>query len=104
MIILRSIWVRLMVIVMMLAITLPMMVQADPYQGRGQGKKARRLIYDRDDYDRGRNKQGRWRGRNKRNKKAEKFINGHDARDGRWDGRGPRPDLRRLPPSRRWPR
>ncbi|HKQ80451.1 MAG TPA: hypothetical protein VJ810_42545 [Blastocatellia bacterium] len=25
-----------------------------------------------------------------RDKKAEKFINGHDARDGRWDGRGPR--------------
>ena len=24
-------------------------------------------------------------------KKSEKFINGHDARDGRWDGRGPRP-------------
>ena len=24
-------------------------------------------------------------------KKAGKFINGHDARDGRWDGRGPRP-------------
>ena len=23
-------------------------------------------------------------------KKSEKFINGHDARDGRWDGRGPR--------------
>ena len=23
-------------------------------------------------------------------KKAEKFINGHDARDGRWDWRGPR--------------
>ncbi len=23
-------------------------------------------------------------------KKAGKFINGHDARDGRWDGRGPR--------------
>ena len=23
-------------------------------------------------------------------KKAEKFINGHDASDGRWDGRGPR--------------
>ncbi len=31
----------------------------------------------------------RWRGRY-RDKKAEKFINGHDARDGRWDGRGPR--------------
>lgn len=23
-------------------------------------------------------------------KKAEKFINGHDARNGRWDGRGPK--------------
>ena len=23
-------------------------------------------------------------------RKAGKFINGHDARDGRWDGRGPR--------------
>ena len=23
-------------------------------------------------------------------KKSGKFINGHDARDGRWDGRGPR--------------
>ena len=32
----------------------------------------------------------RWRSRDKHNKKAEKFINGHDARDGRWDGRGPR--------------
>jgi hypothetical protein len=31
----------------------------------------------------------RWRGR-AHDKKAEKFINGHDARDGRWDGRGPR--------------
>ena len=31
----------------------------------------------------------RWRGRSN-DKKAGKFINGHDARDGRWDGRGPR--------------
>lgn len=31
------------------------------------------------------------RGRGRFNdKKAGKFINGHDARDGRWDGRGPR--------------
>src|SRR5262247_453263 len=34
-------------------------------------------------------KHGRGRGRFN-DKKAEKFINGHDARDGRWDGRGPR--------------
>jgi hypothetical protein len=33
--------------------------------------------------------QGRGRGRGL-DKKAEKFVNGHDARDGRWDGRGPR--------------
>ncbi len=31
--------------------------------------------------------QGRGHGQSK---KAAKFINGHDARDGRWDGRGPR--------------
>jgi hypothetical protein len=36
----------------------------------------------------------RWRGRN-RDKKAEKFINGHDARDGRFDGRGPKLNKRR---------
>ncbi|MGH9769295.1 MAG: hypothetical protein ACREAB_17865 [Blastocatellia bacterium] len=34
-------------------------------------------------------KQRRGRGRFN-DKKAEKFINGHDARDGRFDGRGPR--------------
>jgi hypothetical protein len=33
--------------------------------------------------------QGRGRGRGLE-KKAGKFKNGHDARDGRWDGRGPR--------------
>ena len=33
--------------------------------------------------------QGRGRGRGQE-KKLGKFINGHDARDGRWDGRGPR--------------
>jgi hypothetical protein len=32
--------------------------------------------------------QGRGRGRGQ-DKKIGKFINGHDARDGRWDGRGP---------------
>ena len=32
--------------------------------------------------------QGRGRGRG-RDKKIEKFVNGHDARDGRWDRRGP---------------
>ena len=30
--------------------------------------------------------QGRGRGQEK---KLDKFVNGHDARDGRWDGRGP---------------
>lgn len=31
--------------------------------------------------------QGRGRGQEK---KLDRFVNGHDARDGRWDGRGPR--------------
>ena len=26
-------------------------------------------------------------------KKSQRFVNGHDARSGRWDGRGPRPRL-----------
>lgn len=48
------------------------------------------------------NAQGRGRGQSK---KSAKFINGHDARDGRWDGRGPRPSIfigrhRRGPRSR----
>lgn len=46
----------------------------------------------------GKDKQGRWRDRNnrdnwdwsRRDRKCRKFRNCHDARDGRWDGRGPR--------------
>ena len=37
--------------------------------------------------------QGRGRGRGL-DKKCEKFVNCHDARDGRWDGRGPNRDSR----------
>src|SRR5213594_1162076 len=36
--------------------------------------------------------QGRGHGRGL-TKKSQKFINGHDARAGRWDGRGPRPSV-----------
>ena len=36
--------------------------------------------------------QGRGHGRGL-TKKSQRFINGHDARAGRWDGRGPRPRL-----------
>ena len=32
---------------------------------------------------------GRGRKQDKSDKKCEKFVNCHDARDGRWDGRGP---------------
>ena len=39
--------------------------------------------------------QGRGRGRGQ-DKKLDKFVNGHDARDGRWDGRGPRIGRRSL--------
>ena len=48
----------------------------------------------------GQDRQGRWRGRgngdhsdwSRRNRKCRKFRNCHDARDGRWDGRGPSGD------------
>ena len=51
----------------------------------------------------GQDRNGRWRGRgngdnsdwSRRNRKCRKFRNCHDARDGRWDGRGPRRDDRR---------
>ncbi len=33
---------------------------------------------------------GRWRNNSGWSKKCEKFVNCHDARDGRWDNRGPR--------------
>ena len=33
--------------------------------------------------------QGRGRGNSNWDKKCSKFVNCHDARDGRWDGRGP---------------
>lgn len=36
--------------------------------------------------------QGRGRRSSQWDKKCEKFVNCHDARDGRWDGRGPNRD------------
>jgi len=38
--------------------------------------------------------QGRGRRGSHFDKKCEKFVNCHDARDGRWDGRGPNRDSR----------
>jgi hypothetical protein len=65
---------------------------ADPPQGRGngngRGRGSDRFDRDRDDFFRG--DRGRGRSRSK-----SKFINGRNARDGRFDGRGPRPDRRR---------
>jgi hypothetical protein len=37
--------------------------------------------------------QGRGRRASQMDRKCEKFVNCHDARDGRWDGRGPRRDV-----------
>ena len=43
--------------------------------------------------------QGRGRGQEK---KLDRFVNGHDARDGRWDGRGPRFGQRTVIMRQRW--
>ncbi|HEV7395384.1 MAG TPA: hypothetical protein VGN86_02635 [Pyrinomonadaceae bacterium] len=58
----QSLWASTLVIVFLMAI--PAVTNA---QGRGRGR------WNRD-----------WDG------KCGKFVNCHDARDGRWDGRGPR--------------
>ena len=86
---------------LMFILLLPALALADPLQGKkhgqGKGKKVVR-VYD------GRGWRSRygddWRSARLRSKKEEKFINGHDARDGRWDGRGPKFKGRRLPPRR----
>jgi len=52
-------------------------------QGRGHGKGHGQT------YGQGRGHNQTW---NTNNKKCGKFVNCHDARNGRWDGRGPRGD------------
>ena len=55
-----------------------------------------RRFDDRDDR-RYNDRDDRRHSNNRRDKrKADKFINGHDARDGRWDGRGPRRNRNRY--------
>jgi len=53
-------------------------------QGRGHGKGQGQT------HGQGRGHNQTWN--NSNNKKCAKFVNCHDARDGRWDGRGPRGD------------
>ena len=55
------------ILILIVAIGLPTLALAGPQQGRGKNK----------------NKPSH------QQKKDAKFKNGHDARDGRWDGRGP---------------
>jgi hypothetical protein len=63
-----TLWATILTLI--IAIGMPGIALADPPQGRGQGRGKVKL--------------------SKQEKKNEKFKNGHDARDGRWDGRGPR--------------
>jgi hypothetical protein len=55
-------------------------------RNRGNGDWSNRTEHSRSNWD--------WRNRSGRNrhynKKCGKFVNCHDARAGRWDGRGPR--------------
>lgn len=47
---------------------------------------------DRDDDRHDRRDRRRDRADDKRDRKCGKFVNCHDARDGRWDGKGPQRD------------
>jgi len=58
-----ALWVAILTLI--IAIGLPTVALADPPQGKGKSKAS------------------------KQQRKNAKFKNGHDARDGRWDGRGP---------------
>lgn len=84
----------------LLAFGLSSTALADPPQGRSRGKEKKFEKFDRRDDDCFDCSDDRWRRRGK-SKKDDKFINGHDARDGRFDGRGPKVRSRRLPPPRR---
>src|SRR5262249_5141871 len=101
----RKLVTHLLLSLMCLTLTLFLSASAfaNPPHGKGYGHaKGKKVVRSYD--DRG------WRFRHRddrryfhpRSKKELKFINGHDARDGRWDGRGPRPKTRWLPPRRRY--
>lgn len=60
-----------------------MLIAAVPTSSLGKDKHGRRWR-NRDNRD-----DSSW---SRRNRKCRKFKNCHDARDGRWDGRGPRGD------------
>lgn len=97
----NKIFANFLITAFLLVLVLPVVGLANPPQGRGRGRerKSERVIRDRDFDD----CRGCWDNRERRrnlDKKEEKFINGHDARDGRWDGRGPKSKSRRLPPRR----
>ena len=64
-----------------IALLVLFMILSVSYEAMGQGRGRRVSRSDRfDRFDRF----------DRRDKKCAKFVNRHDARDGRWDGRGPR--------------
>ena len=82
------------VLTLLVAVALPTAAFGQKDRGRNQDRGYDRGYdrdddrdYDRDDDRRDDRRKNRY---SKYKKKSGKFINGHDARDGRWDGRGPR--------------
>jgi hypothetical protein len=65
-----ALWAAILTLIV--AIVLPAAALANQPQGRGRGRGKDKI--------------------SKQEKKNAKFKNGHDARDGRWDGRGPQRD------------
>jgi len=101
----RKIITRLLFSFLSLTLTLFLCVSAfaDPPHGKGHGHaKQKRIARSYDNHDWRVRHRGDRRNFRPRSKKELKFINGHDARDGRWDGRGPRPRVRYLPARRRY--
>ncbi len=73
----KRLFVSATILSLLFAISLPTVALAD--QGRRHGRDRR--------FERRDDRSDRFR---RDDRKSRRFRNGHDARDGRWDGRGPR--------------
>jgi hypothetical protein len=74
---------------LLLAVAIPLTASAQGNgrgRGHGEGNRANSVWRNRDNNDNWQHRSSTWRN----NKKCGKFVNCHDARAGRVDGRGPR--------------
>ena len=83
--------IRLLMVTLFAAALITLMPVSDvSAQGRGHGHGNGKGVNGRRSGDWNWDQGVRRRGNGKWGNKCDKFVNCHDARDGRWDNRGPR--------------